>query len=82
MVVVHAYIAKVFYWPDMRTDVCNFVRQCQDCQRTKPAQDSRVGLHSSEVVTRPLERIFIDCVDAASIPQRVERGRAAKAMFN
>jgi hypothetical protein len=26
----------------------------------KPTQDSRVGLHSSEVVTRPLKRIFID----------------------
>jgi hypothetical protein len=33
-----------------------------DCQRAKPAQDSRVGLHSSQVVTRPMERIFIDFV--------------------
>ena len=53
-------IAKVFYWPYMRSEVCKFVRVCQDCQRAKPAQDSRVGLHSSEIVTKPLERIFID----------------------
>jgi hypothetical protein len=53
-------IQKVFYWPDMKSEVCDFVRRCQDCQRAKPAQNSRVGLHSSEVVTRRLERIFID----------------------
>jgi hypothetical protein len=32
------------------------------CQRVKPAQDTRVELHSSEVVTRPMERVFIDSV--------------------
>jgi hypothetical protein len=47
-------INKVFYWPDMRREVRAFVRQCQDCQRAKPAPDSQVGLHSSEVVTRPM----------------------------
>jgi hypothetical protein len=52
-------IQKVFYWPDMKSEVCDFVRRCQDCQRAKPAQNSRLGLHSSEIVTRPLERIFI-----------------------
>jgi hypothetical protein len=55
-------INKVFYGPDMRREVYAFVRQCQDCQRAKPAQDSRVGLHSSEILTRPMERIFIDFV--------------------
>jgi hypothetical protein len=55
-------ICKVFYWPAMMRDVCAFVRQCLDCQRAKPAQDSRVGLHSSEVVTRQMERVFIDFV--------------------
>jgi hypothetical protein len=38
------------------------VMKCQECQRAKPAPDTRVGLHSSEVVTRPMERIFIDFV--------------------
>lgn len=56
------HISKVFYWLDMRREVCMFVRGCQHCQRAKPAPDSKVGLHSSEVVTRPLECIFIDFV--------------------
>lgn len=55
-------ISKVFYWPDMRREVRTFVKGCQDCQRAKLAPDCKVGLHSSEVVTRPLEHIFIDFV--------------------
>jgi hypothetical protein len=55
-------ITKVFYWPDMRREVRDFVRQCQDCQRAKPAAHSQVGLHSSEVVIRSIERNFIDIV--------------------
>jgi hypothetical protein len=53
-------IGKVFYRPYIRAEVCKFVRGCQGCQRAKAAQDSRVGLHSSEVATRPLQRVFID----------------------
>jgi hypothetical protein len=52
-------IGKVSYWPNIRADVCKFVRGCQMCQRAKPAQDTRVG-HSSEVVARPLGRVFIN----------------------
>jgi hypothetical protein len=53
-------ISKVFYWPNMRKEVCAFVKGCSDCQRAKPPQNSRIGLHSSQVVTRPMERIFVD----------------------
>jgi hypothetical protein len=53
-------VGRVFYWPGMRSDVFDFLRRCQECQRAKPAQDSRVGLHSNEVVEKPLERVFID----------------------
>jgi hypothetical protein len=55
-------ISKVFYWPNMRKEVCAFVKGCPDCQRAKPAQNSRVGLHSSQVVTRYMERVFVDFV--------------------
>jgi hypothetical protein len=44
----------------MRLNVCKFIRRCHECQRAKPVRDSRVGLHSSEVVARPLERVFIE----------------------
>jgi hypothetical protein len=53
-------VGRIFYCPGMRSDVCDFMRRCQECQRAKPAQDSRVGVHSREVVEKPLERVFID----------------------
>jgi hypothetical protein len=56
------HIARLFYWLDMRREIFTFVKVCPDCQRAKPAQNATVGLHSSDVVTRPLERIFIDFV--------------------
>jgi hypothetical protein len=55
-------ICKVFYWPTIRSDVTNYVRTCDVCQRAKPAQNTRVGFHDSQVVPKPMERIFIDFV--------------------
>jgi hypothetical protein len=46
----------------MRKEVADFVTGYRDCQRAKPAPDTRLGLHASQVVTRPMERIFIDFV--------------------
>jgi hypothetical protein len=55
-------VVRVFYWPNLRREVCAFVRGCLQCHRAKPAADSRVVLHSSDVVTRPMEKVFIDLV--------------------
>jgi hypothetical protein len=49
-----------FCWPDMMSEACDFVRGCQECQRVKPAKDSRVGLRSSKVVEKSLQCVFID----------------------
>jgi hypothetical protein len=54
--------SKVFYWPGIRYHVVKYVRQCGVCQRAKPAQNTQVGLHNSQIVTKPMERIFIDFV--------------------
>jgi hypothetical protein len=55
-------ISKVFYWPGIRPDVTKYIRQCGVCQRAQPAQNMQVGLHNSQIVTKPIERIFIDSV--------------------
>jgi hypothetical protein len=49
-----------FYGSYKRPEICKFVRGCQEYQRAKPTQDSRVGIHRSEAVARPLEQVFID----------------------
>jgi hypothetical protein len=51
-----------FWWLRLRTEVFQYMRKCDACQRAKPAQNTAVGLHSSSPVSRPLERVFIDFV--------------------
>ena len=55
-------IATNFWWPKMRAEIFAYVRRCDLCQRAKPAQDTRVGLHSATPTTRPMERLFVDFV--------------------
>jgi len=44
----------------LRDDVFHYVRQCDLCQRAKPAQDTKVGLHTATPASYLLERVFID----------------------
>jgi hypothetical protein len=58
----HHRVSKIIYWPYIRPDVAKYVRQCDVCQRAKSAQNMQVGLHNSQIVTMPMERIFIGFV--------------------
>jgi hypothetical protein len=53
-------VARAFYWPKMRSDIFDYVRRCDLCQRAKPAQDTQVGMHSASPVNEPMQRLFID----------------------
>jgi hypothetical protein len=53
-------IVRQFFWPQLKNEVFQYVKQCDLCQRAKPAQNARVGLHSATPASCPLERIFID----------------------
>jgi len=44
----------------LKNEVFQYVKQCDLCQRAKPAQNMRVGLHPATPASCPLERIFID----------------------
>jgi hypothetical protein len=52
-----------FYWPKLRADIFQYVRQCDLCQCAKLAQDTKVGLHTAKPVPYPLERVFIDFME-------------------
>jgi len=67
-------IATNFWWPKMRAEIFQYVRQCSLCQRAKPAQNARVGLHATEPATRPMERLFADFVGPLT---RTKRGNTA-----
>lgn len=55
-------IEREFYWPNMRPEVLKYVRECELCQRVKPARNTRVGFHAAKVTERPWQRIYIDYV--------------------
>lgn len=53
---------ELFYWANLKVDVCNYVKQCTTCQRFKGhgLQQSWQELPS---VGKPLERVGIDVTD-------------------
>ena len=53
-------IGRKFYWPKMKEVIFRYVRQCDLCQRAKPAQNTKAGLHQATPASYPLERVFID----------------------
>jgi hypothetical protein len=53
-------VCRQFYWPTMKEDIFQYVRQCELCQRAKPAQSTQEGLQSAVPATGTLDWIFID----------------------
>jgi len=58
----------------MRAEVFQYVRGCELCQRTKPAQTCHVGWHSAEPPTQPMDRLLVDFVGSLT---RTKRGNSA-----
>ena len=48
------------FWPQMKNEVFQYVKQSDLCQRAKLAENMNVGLHSATPASCPLERVFID----------------------
>jgi hypothetical protein len=55
-------IRQSFIWKGMDSDITTRVRACSICGLSKPAQNTHYGMLSSDVTSRPLEKIFIDFV--------------------
>ena len=67
-------IAANFWWPKTRTEIFQYVRRCDLCQRAKAAQNTRVGLHAAEPPSQPMEKLFVDFVGPLT---RTKRGNSA-----
>jgi hypothetical protein len=62
---VNKTISKIrthFAWKRMDTEIRSKVRAYHTCSLSKPAQNTRLGLMSSEVAKRPMQKLFIDYV--------------------
>jgi hypothetical protein len=55
-------VSSNFWWPNIRNEVFNYVQRRDLCQRAKPIQNTRVGLHSAEPSFYPMQKLFVDFV--------------------
>ena len=53
-------IGQTLYWPTLRHDVEEFVKQCDICQVTKSTKNAPAPTQSLPIVCRPFERIALD----------------------
>lgn len=47
-----------FIYKGMDRDIVGRVKSCHLCGLSKPAQNTKLGFSSSEVVNRPMEKLF------------------------
>jgi hypothetical protein len=50
-------IRQSFIWKGLDADIATRVRACSICGLSKPAQNTHYGMLSSDVASRPLEKI-------------------------
>ena len=55
-----------FYWPSLRTDVTQYVKECLPCQQHKGQRGLQQPWQELPPVRRPLDRISIDLTDMFS----------------
>jgi hypothetical protein len=52
-----------FVWKGTDKEIESKIRACPVCSRSKPAQNTRIGLLSSDVAEKPMQILFIDFVE-------------------
>lgn len=62
-----------YYWPNMRTSVEEWVRQCNVCQRTKPEVKQERAVMGKLLATEPLERVAVDVMGPLPTTERGNR---------
>ena len=57
------YLSRTYTWPQMRTDVERYIRNCHTCQRSKPTRHAPFGiLRPLPIPERPWQDISMDFV--------------------
>ena len=56
-------VLMCFYWPGYSTDIVNFVRSCDVCQRTIPkSKVPKVDMQRMPIIDTPFKRVAVDLV--------------------
>lgn len=53
-------IRREYTWENMNNEIIKHIRNCEPCNRSKPAKNMRIGKAISEIPSRPFEKISID----------------------
>lgn len=53
----------MFYWPNLKVDVCNYVKSCILCQQFKSSQALQQPWKALPAIDKPLDRISVDLTD-------------------
>ncbi len=54
---------ELFYWPNLKSEVCHFVKQCVTCQRFKGEKGLEQQWKDLPAVSQPLERLGLDLTE-------------------
>lgn len=54
---------EYFYWPNLKSDVKQYIRQCITCQQLKAAQGLQQPWQELPPVDQPMERVSVDITD-------------------
>ena len=63
-------VSQRYYWPGVFSDVAQYVRSCEVCQRCVPRQPARVEMIPMPLVSQPFRRIAMDLVGPLPRTQR------------
>ena len=55
-------VLRQFYWPNLRRDVADYCRSCQECQKSSRQRPKRAPLVLPPVISEPFSRIAMDIV--------------------
>lgn len=66
-------IKRYFSWPRLSTDVKNYVRSCEICQKSKTTKNTRMKMQQVEVSKYPFQKIFLDIVGPIEVSNRGNR---------
>ena len=62
-------ILSNFYWPNLKTDIINFCRSCDICQKTvTKGSERKVPLGSMPTIEQPFKRVAVDLVGPITPP--------------
>ena len=64
-------VSKMFWWPNAKQDIQNYVRKCPSCQRNKASNQIPAGLMKSLAIpTAPFESVSMDFI--SQLPKTAE----------